>query len=82
MRRTFLENHIGDIAATDFYVVPAARFRLLYCVIGLRHGHPPVLPNDALSYQGTHCLRRERGYLAYSQVGLRGFEFRRTIFLI
>jgi transposase InsO family protein len=35
--RTFLANHVGDIAAIDFFVVPTVRFRLLYCFIVLRH---------------------------------------------
>ncbi len=35
--RTFLENHVGDIAAIDFFVVPTVRFRLLYCFMVLRH---------------------------------------------
>ena len=35
--RTFLENHVGDIAAIDFFVVPTVRFRLLYCFVVLRH---------------------------------------------
>ena len=35
--RTFLENHVGDIAAIDFLVVPTVRFRLLYCFVVLRH---------------------------------------------
>jgi transposase InsO family protein len=35
--RTFLENHVPDIAAIDFFVVPTVRFQLLYCLIVLRH---------------------------------------------
>jgi putative transposase len=35
--RTFLENHVPDIAAIDFFIVPTVRFRLLYCFIVLRH---------------------------------------------
>ncbi|MFH1419295.1 MAG: hypothetical protein ABII12_13560 [Planctomycetota bacterium] len=35
--RTFLENHVGDIAAIDFFVVPTVRYRLLYCFVVLRH---------------------------------------------
>ena len=31
--RTFLENHVSDIAAIDFFVVPTVRFQLLYCFI-------------------------------------------------
>ena len=35
--RTFLDNHVSDIAAIDFFVVPTVRFQLLYCFIVLRH---------------------------------------------
>jgi len=28
--RTFLDNHVPDIAACDFFIVPAATFRVLY----------------------------------------------------
>ena len=35
--RTFLENHVGDITAIDFFVVPTVRFQLLYCFIVLCH---------------------------------------------
>ena len=31
--KTFLKNHAGQIAAADFFVVPTAGFRLLYCFI-------------------------------------------------
>jgi hypothetical protein len=40
--RTFLENHVPDIAAIDFFVVPTVRFRLLYCFIVLRHDRRQV----------------------------------------
>src|SRR5262249_38067205 len=35
--RTFLTNHVG-IAATDLFVLPTITFRLLYCLVILRHG--------------------------------------------
>ncbi len=35
--RTFLANHVGDIAAIDFFTVPTATFRILYCCLVLRH---------------------------------------------
>jgi len=35
--RTFLENHVKDIAAVDFFTVPTATFRVLYCFVVLRH---------------------------------------------
>ena len=41
--RTFLENHIGDIAAIDFFVVPTVRFSLLCCFIVLRHDRRRVV---------------------------------------
>jgi putative transposase len=40
--RTFLENHVGDIAAIDFFVVPTVRFQLFYCFIVLEHGRRRV----------------------------------------
>ena len=41
--RSFLENHVRDIAAIDFFVVPTARFSLLYCFIVLRHDRRRVV---------------------------------------
>jgi len=35
--RTFLEAHIGDIVALDFFVVPTLTFRLLFGFLILRH---------------------------------------------
>jgi hypothetical protein len=36
--RTFLTNHIDGIAAIDLFVLPTITFRLLYCLVILRHG--------------------------------------------
>jgi len=35
--RTFLRNHVKQIAAVDFFTVPTVRFRILYCFIVLHH---------------------------------------------
>ena len=35
--RTFLDNHIQDIVAVDFFTVPTATFRILFAFIVLRH---------------------------------------------
>ncbi|MDP2735092.1 MAG: integrase, partial [bacterium] len=35
--RTFLKNHMPDTVACDFFVVPTATFRLLYCFLILSH---------------------------------------------
>jgi transposase InsO family protein len=36
--RTFLTNHADRIAAIDLFVLPTITFRLLYCLVILRHG--------------------------------------------
>jgi len=35
--RTFLKNHVGQIAAIDFFTVPTIMFRVLYVFLVLRH---------------------------------------------
>jgi putative transposase len=35
--RTFLANHVGQIAAIDFFTVPTVMFRVLYVFLVLRH---------------------------------------------
>ena len=35
--RTFLDNHVCDIAACDFFTIPTVTFRVLYVFIVLRH---------------------------------------------
>ena len=41
--RTFLDNHIPDIAACDFFTVPTVAFRILYVFIVLRHDRRQVV---------------------------------------
>jgi len=41
--KTFLANHAREIVATDFFVVPTATFRLLYCFLVLSHDRRRVL---------------------------------------
>jgi putative transposase len=41
--RTFLENRVPEIAATDFFVVPTVRFRLLHCFVILWHDRRRVV---------------------------------------
>jgi len=35
--RAFLKDHVGQIAAIDFFTVPTITFRILYCFIVLHH---------------------------------------------
>lgn len=41
--KTFLANHITEIAACDFFTVPTATFRVLYVFIILRHDRREVV---------------------------------------
>lgn len=41
--RTFLKNHVTDLAAIDFFTVPTATFRVLYCFVVLRHDRRRVV---------------------------------------
>jgi len=41
--RTFVENHVPDIVAVDFFVVATVSFRLLYCFLVLRHDRRRVV---------------------------------------
>ena len=41
--RAFLDNHIRDIVAVDFFTVPTATFRILFCFIVLRHDRRVVV---------------------------------------
>jgi transposase InsO family protein len=41
--RTFLENHVSDLAAIDFFTVPTATFRVLYVFVVLRHDRRKVV---------------------------------------
>jgi putative transposase len=48
--RTFLENHVPDIAAIDFFVVATVSFRLLYCFLVLRHDRRRVVHFNVTSH--------------------------------
>jgi putative transposase len=41
--RTFLDNHVPDIAACDFFTVPTVTFRILYVFVVLRHDRRRVV---------------------------------------
>jgi len=41
--KTFLQNHLGEIVATDFFTVPTVRLRILFVFIVLEHHRRKVL---------------------------------------
>jgi hypothetical protein len=48
--RGFLQNHISEIAAIDFFTVTTVAFRLLYCFIVLRHDRRRVVHFNVTSH--------------------------------
>ena len=48
--RTFLTNHVSDIAAIDFFVVPTLTFRVLYGFLVLRHEQRLVVHCNATEH--------------------------------
>jgi hypothetical protein len=44
--RTFIENHVSQIAAIGFFVVATVRFRLLCCFVVLRHDRNAPDPRE------------------------------------
>jgi len=48
--RTFLENHVPDIAGIDFFVVATVSFRLLYGFVVLRHDRRRVVHFNVTPY--------------------------------
>ncbi len=59
--RTFLDNHVPDIAACDFFTVPTATFRLLYVFLVLRHDrrqivHFNVTPNPYAQWTAQQII--------------------------
>ncbi|MCH7994906.1 MAG: hypothetical protein IIB57_10755 [Planctomycetes bacterium] len=48
--RTFPDNHVADIVAIDFFTVPTATFRILFCFIVLRHHRRMVVHFNATAH--------------------------------
>jgi putative transposase len=48
--RTFLDNHVKDIVAVDFFTVPTATFRILFTFVVLRHDRRQVAHFNATAH--------------------------------
>ena len=87
--KTFLRNHADGIAAMDFLVVPTAAFRLLFCLVILRHDrrqlvHFAVTTNptaDWIARQISEAFPWDMApeYLVRDRDGAYGQAFRRRI---
>ena len=84
--RTFLDNHVGDLVGIDFFTVPTATFRVLYCFIILGHArrrliHFNVTTNPTAQWtarQITEAFPWDEApeYLIRDRDGCYGTEFR------
>ncbi len=88
--RSFLRNHLGCTAACDFFVVPTATFRLLYCFVVLIHGrrrivHFNMTTNPSAQWAAQQIVEAFPGdgsepkYLIRDRDGIYGDHFRRRI---
>ncbi len=87
--RTFLNNHIPDIAAIHFFTVPTATFRVLFCFIVLRHDrrrvvhfnvteHPTARWTSQQIVNAFHYEESPR-FLIRDRDGIYGQDFRERI---
>jgi transposase InsO family protein len=88
--RTFLQNHLRCTAACDFFVVPTATFRLLFCFLVLSHDrrrilHFKVTAHPTAAWTAQQIREAFPGDGTESQFGLRdrdgayGAEFRGVV---
>src|SRR2546427_8889060 len=86
--RTFLGNHIGQIVAADFFVVPTATYRLLFVLVLLAHdrrrirhmavtAHPTAAwtaqqPREAFPWGRSTSIRDPRSRSRVQQPGGHG----------
>jgi len=88
--RTFLKNHMPETAACDFFVVPTATFRLLYCFLILSHDrrrivHFNVIANPSAQWTAQQIVEAFPGdapipkFLIRDRDGIYGGYFRRRV---
>jgi transposase InsO family protein len=87
--RTFLENHVSDLAAIDFFTVPTATFRVLYCFVVLRHDRRQVVHFNVTAHPGAQWAAQQiveafpfdeaPRYLIRDRDGTFGPQFRKRI---
>jgi len=88
--KSFLRNHLNCTAACDFFVVPTATFRMLFCFVVLAHGrrrivHFNVTANPTAMWAAQQIVEAfpadgsEPRYLLRDRDGIYGDYFRRRI---
>jgi transposase InsO family protein len=87
--RTFLHNHISDLASVDFFVVPTATFRVLYVFVVLLHhrrriAHFNVTDSPTAAWTAQQIVEAfpedsAPCYLLRDRDSIYGAEFRRRV---
>ena len=87
--RTFLDNHVQDIVAIDFFTVPTATFRVLYCFVVLCHDRRKVVHFNVTEHPTAAWTAQQiveafpwdeaPKYLICDRDSIYGDEFRRRI---
>jgi putative transposase len=87
--RTFLRNHMGDMASIDFFTVPTATFRILYACIILNHArrlvvHFNITDSPSAAWTGQQVIEAfpwdtTPRYLLRDRDGKYGHEFVRRV---
>ena len=87
--RTFLQNHVWDLVALDFLVVPTIDFRVLYGLVILAHRRRQILHVNATEHPTARWtaqqlreafgLEKAPRYLLHDRDAIFGAEFRRTV---
>jgi hypothetical protein len=67
----FLQNHREAIVAFDFFTVPTATFRVLYCFFVIEHERRRILQRDAASVGGLGRATTSRDTCGSRPVSLR-----------
>jgi putative transposase len=57
--RTFLENHVGCIASIDFFTVPTATYRIVYCFLVLCHDRRRVVHYNVTAHPSQHWTAQQ-----------------------
>jgi len=87
--RTFLDNHVRDIVAVDFFTVPTATFRILFCFVILRHHRRMVVHFNVTAHPTARWTAQQiveafpydeaPRFLLRDRDGIYGVDFRKRV---
>jgi len=87
--RTFLDNHIKDIVAVDFFTVPTATFRILFTFVVLRHDRRQIVHFNVTAHPTAEWTAQQiveafpydeaPGFLIRDRDGIYGRAFRNRV---